>query len=118
MTSHRHTVATELTLNHTQVSRIRSDPLLKIFLFCAADSGLGRYEQLDIAFPSNIEVKVNTDEIKANFKGLKNKPGTTRPTDISDFVRKNVNYNNSIAVTYALTQKVSFRHDFLICSMI
>ncbi|KAL9093328.1 MAG: hypothetical protein Q9165_004069 [Trypethelium subeluteriae] len=106
MTNHRHTVATQLTLNQDQVARLRSDPSLRICLFCAADSGPGRYEQLDISFPSQIEVKVNNDEVKANFKGLKNKPGTTRPADITGFVRKTANYDNSISVTYALTNKV------------
>ncbi|KAI9661596.1 MAG: SUMO ligase siz1 [Bathelium mastoideum] len=105
MTSHRHTVATTLALNQDQAARIRSDPQLRICLFCGSDSGLGRYEQLDIAFPSQIEVKVNADEVKANYKGLKNKPGTTRPADITDFIRKTTNYDNAISITYALTQK-------------
>ena len=106
MNSHRHTAATQLTLNQNQANQIRNDPSLRIYLFCASDSGLGRYEQSDIAFPSQIEVKVNNEEVKANFKGLKNKPGTTRPADITDFVRKTANYTNSISITYALTQKV------------
>ena len=47
---------------------------------------------------------MNQDEVKANLRGLKNKPGTTRPADITDLLRKRPNYSNSIAVTYALTK--------------
>lgn len=47
------------------------------------------------------------DEIKANLRGLKNKPGSTRPADITNFVRKRPNYENSVVMTYALTHKVS-----------
>lgn len=63
---------------------------------------------MDIAFPSQIEVRVNMDEVKANYKGLKNKPGSTRPADITDLLRTTpANYRNSIVITYALTQKAS-----------
>jgi E3 SUMO-protein ligase PIAS1 len=69
---------------------------------------LSSFTRLDIAFPSQIEVRINAEEIKANFKGLKNKPGSTRPADITDQVRKSpANYRNNLVITYALTQKAS-----------
>jgi hypothetical protein len=53
-------------------------------------------------------VRINGDEIKANYKGLKNKPGSTRPADITGQVRTSpANYRNNLVVTYALTQKAS-----------
>jgi E3 SUMO-protein ligase PIAS1 len=110
MANHRQTVTAMITLDHSQADRIRSDTNLRIALFCMAENPLSSYEQHDIAFPSQIEVRVNDDEIKANFKGLKNKPGTTRPADITDFIRKRPNYDNRLSITYALTQKVRF-HD-------
>ena len=76
-------------------------------IFAAVDQPLGTYTRADIAFPSQVEVRINGDEVKANYKGLKNKPGSTRPADITEYVRKLPNYKNTIAVTYALTQKVS-----------
>lgn len=60
----------------------------------------------DISFPQQLEIKVSGEEVKANFKGLKNKPGSTRPADITAFIKKQANYVNNIAVTYALTHKV------------
>jgi hypothetical protein len=63
---------------------------------------------LDITFPSQIEVRINQDEVKANYKGLKNKPGSTRPADITSLLRTTpANYRNSITITYALTHKAS-----------
>lgn len=74
-------------------------------LFSATEPVLAPFTSSDISFPVNIEVKVNGQEVKANFKGLKNKPGSTRPADITDFVRAIPNYTNHIQITYALTQK-------------
>ena len=65
---------------------------------------------MDITFPSQIEVRINQDEVKANYKGLKNKPGSTRPADITDLLRTSpANYRNHVSITYALTQKASDR---------
>lgn len=66
------------------------------------------FTRQEVAFPGQIEVRVNGEEVKANYKGLKNKPGSTRPADITDFVRKSpAEYKNTLLITYALTQKAS-----------
>lgn len=73
-------------------------------IFCAA-SNVGVQ---DIAFPYQCEIKINGGEVKANLRGLKNKPGSTRPVDITNLLRlKPSNYNNSLDFTYALTAKAS-----------
>jgi E3 SUMO-protein ligase PIAS1 len=63
----------------------------------------------DIAFPHQSEIKVNGGEVKANLRGLKNKPGSTRPVDITKDLRLNgtVTYANTVEMTYALTTKAS-----------
>jgi E3 SUMO-protein ligase PIAS1 len=87
---------------------MKADKSLRLLLFSAFEQPLAPYSRLDVAFPSQIEVKINDDEVKANYKGLKNKPGSTRPADITEFVRfKIANSRNSFVVTYALTQKAS-----------
>jgi E3 SUMO-protein ligase PIAS1 len=87
---------------------MKADKSLRLLLFSALEQPLAPYSRLDVAFPSQIEVKINDDEVKANYKGLKNKPGSTRPADITEFVRfKIANSRNSFVVTYALTQKAS-----------
>lgn len=75
-------------------------------VYCAADTGLNQYTKSDVAFPHQVELKANLDEVKANLRGLKNKPGTTRPADVTSHIRKKPGYQNNIVMTYALTQKV------------
>jgi E3 SUMO-protein ligase PIAS1 len=93
-----------LTLPQPYVDRLRADSTLRILLYCAADNARGT--RCDISFPQQLEIKVGGEEVKANFKGLKNKPGSTRPADITGFIKKQANYVNNVAVTYALTHKV------------
>lgn len=75
-------------------------------VFCAAESYQPPSREVDIAFPHNVELKCNSDEVKANLRGLKNKPGSTRPADITHLIRKKANYPNSVEMVYALTNKV------------
>ena len=79
---------------------------MRIMVFCAADSPLGPYAKVDIAFPHQVELKVNEGDTKANLRGLKNKPGSTRPADITDCIRQKEKYSNKISLIYALTSKV------------
>lgn len=104
--SHRQNCSRPLALNESVCTRLKSDPSLRLLLFGALEQPLAPYTRCDIAFPSQIEVRINNEEIRANYKGLKNKPGSTRPVDVTDFVRKSpANYRNQLLVTYALTQK-------------
>jgi E3 SUMO-protein ligase PIAS1 len=104
MTHHRHTVKIALKVqDYPILKRVSLEPTLRIMVFCAAD-GLG---QQDIAFPHQSEIKVNGGEVKANLRGLKNKPGSTRPVDITNDLRLNgpPTYPNNVEMTYALTSK-------------
>lgn len=85
---------------------MKVDPNLRIMLY-GATALIGGFAAVDVTFPNQIEVRVNGDEVRSNFKGLKNKPGTTKPADITDFVRKAPGYQNSVQIVYALTSKVS-----------
>ncbi|KKY21086.1 putative miz zinc finger protein [Phaeomoniella chlamydospora] len=67
--------------------------------------GLSPYTSSDIAFPHQCELSCNLDEVKANLRGLKNKPGSTRPADITSYLRKKPGYSNKLSITYALTTK-------------
>jgi E3 SUMO-protein ligase PIAS1 len=107
MPHNRHSFDEKLYLSETTCTSLKADPSLRVMLYCAATSTLGPYAfNIDIAFPSQIEVKVNGEEVRKSFKGLKNKPGTTKPVDITDLVRKIPSYQNTIHVTYALTKEV------------
>src|SRR5689334_18616245 len=59
------------------------DPGKRIMLYCAAEP-IGGAIRSDIAFPHQLEIKVNNQDVRANFRGLKNRPGSTRPADITN----------------------------------
>lgn len=111
----RDSVDMKFTLSASTASRLQSDPNLRVMVYCAADTGLNQFSKSDIAFPHQVELKANLDEVKANLRGLKNKPGTTRPADITNYTRKKAGYVNQVTMTFALTQKVCI-DSFLPCS--
>ncbi|KAI9368006.1 transport protein particle component-domain-containing protein [Aspergillus egyptiacus] len=104
----RDSVELKILLSADVASRLHTDPKLRVMIFCAADTGLNQFTKSDIAFPHQVELKANLDEVKANLRGLKNKPGTTRPADITNYIRKKAGYTNHVVMTYALTQKRFF----------
>lgn len=93
-----------LTLGETAFRRLKSDKSLRVMLYCALDSK-STSEQV-ICFPNMPDSKVdmlrvNGAEIKANLKGLKKKPGTTKPADITDYLHQVPNTTNTIFLVYA-----------------
>lgn len=103
MAQNRHTMAIQLKpQSHPILARIPNDPSLRVMVFCAGEPN----GKQDIAFPHQSELKVNGGEVKANLRGLKNKPGSTRPVDITNDLRlKIAGYQNNVEMTYALTTK-------------
>ncbi|SMQ53175.1 unnamed protein product [Zymoseptoria tritici ST99CH_3D7] len=104
MPQNRHTVRAILALSPDHVKTLKDDPSMRLMLFCGMSGNMSPYVSVDVAFPNQLEVKINGDDVKHNFKGLKNKPGTTKPTDITDKVRKAQGYQNQLSITYALTK--------------
>ncbi|KAK0836845.1 E3 SUMO-protein ligase pli1 [Friedmanniomyces endolithicus] len=105
MPQNRNTVRATITLSTEQAQRMASSDNMRLLMYCGAAQGMSPYSPVDIAFPNQMEVKVNEDEIKSNFKGLKNKPGSTKPADLTQKIRARANYPNHMTVTYALTSR-------------
>lgn len=102
MAQHRSSV--HVTLRVTDMpflSKCVEDPSYRVMVFGATE-GPGLQ---DIAFPHQSELKVNGGDFKANLRGLKNKPGSTRPVDITSALRLKASYTNNIEFIYALTHK-------------
>lgn len=104
MASHRNSERISIRAqDHPALQFCVSDRTMRVMVFCAA----GNTGTQEVAFPYQCELKVNGGDIKANLRGLKNKPGSTRPVDITDSLRlRPAGYANTIEITYALTQKV------------
>lgn len=78
-------------------------------VYCAQKTWIGpSLQTIEVAFPGQIELKVNTEVYSGNLRGIKKKPGTTRPADVTDFVQKKPNYVNSVSITAASQDKASF----------
>lgn len=107
MTQHRHSVNIALkSQDNPALQMCLLDPNTRIMVFCAS----GNTGIQDISFPHQSELKVNGGEAKANLRGLKNKPGSTRPVDITNLLRvKPAGYPNNVEFTYALTTKAGSR---------
>jgi E3 SUMO-protein ligase PIAS1 len=103
MQHHRHSVNIFFKLSDYPIlQKCVEDKSYRVMVFCAAEvSGVQ-----NITFPHQCELRVNSDDIKANLRGLKNKPGSTRPVDITNALRLRPDYQNSIELIYALTNKV------------
>lgn len=105
MPQNRHTARSELKLTQELCDKLRSNSAYRLMMYCGQSSSFSQWSWADIAFPNQVEVKVNGEDVKANFKGLKNKPGSTKPADITTFLRKQPGYGNQLSLTYALTSK-------------
>lgn len=104
MPQHRNSVSITLKAQDSSyIQQCSTDSQFRVMVFCAA----GNTGPQEVSFPHQSELKVNGDDVKANLRGLKNKPGSTRPVDITPFLRlKPPSYVNTVEFTYALTQKV------------
>ncbi|CAJ2509901.1 Uu.00g058010.m01.CDS01 [Anthostomella pinea] len=104
MSQHRNSITMNIRVgDYPALSRCPVDKSYRVMVFCAGDN----HGMQDVAFPHQSELKVNGGEIKANLRGLKGKPGTTRPVDITGSLRfKQTQYANTVEFTYALTNKV------------
>ncbi|KHJ31093.1 putative miz zinc finger protein [Erysiphe necator] len=103
MATHRYTAKISLSVHQYPIlNQISKEMDYRVMVFGATE---GQGPQ-DIAFPYQSELKVNGGEVKANLRGLKNRPGSTRPVDITDNLRyQPPNYVNNIEMTYAMTNK-------------
>lgn len=99
----RDSVRATIQLPPEVADQLQKDSKHRVMVFCTtANSGYS-----DIVFPHQVELKCNGEDVKANLRGLKNKPGSTRPADITHLIRKKTpGYRNEIEMVYALTNKV------------
>ena len=102
----RDTVDLIINLRTDIAERLSTDRSTRAMIYSASEP-MSPFTKVEIEFPYQLEIRINQDEVQANFRGLKNKPGTTRPVDITTMLRPKPGYDNHMVVTYALTKKVS-----------
>ena len=101
----RDTARANIDLPAEVVDLLNIDANYRVMVFCSAD--VSALTPTEISFPHQVELKCNGNEVKANLRGLKGKPGSTRPADITSFIKKKIpGYQNVLEMVYALTNKV------------
>ncbi|KAK9446947.1 PINIT domain-containing protein [Limtongia smithiae] len=103
VSDHRNTVTLTFRFTVAQAERLMQDKTYRVFLLCALTDDFIR--QAPIQFPQSIEIRANGKFSTANLKGLKNKPGTAKPADLTDLLVLDSYYKNRIDVAYAYTSQ-------------
>jgi E3 SUMO-protein ligase PIAS1 len=103
--STRDTARANIDLRPEDAELLNKDANYRVMVFCSAD--VPASTPTEISFPHQVELKCNGNEVKANLRGLKGKHGSTRPADITSFIKKKIpGYQNILEMVYALTNKV------------
>lgn len=100
------------TLNNDQLTKLKSPgSKYQVRLFCTSSvfyAGTNAYRvntvPCPIEFPPTCEVRVNNVQLSANLKGLKKKPGTAPPADITTYLRLS-GVHNRIEMVYVNSQQ-------------
>ncbi|EXK78851.1 hypothetical protein FOQG_16495 [Fusarium oxysporum f. sp. raphani 54005] len=105
VTSRRHTISYAIRLEDSSSLRNCVDnPSYRVLIVCAG----GCVGLQDVAFPQGSQLKINGQAFPADFLGLKNKPGSVRPIDITDVLCLRPNYTNDVEFTYGPTKRVFY----------
>lgn len=82
----RASVQINFTLSKEERDLLLSKPSMKLYLFCgicANDSS-----DVDVEFPTQVELNCNGNIIRSSYKGLKHMKGTASPANLTPYVKK------------------------------
>ncbi|KAK9235967.1 PINIT domain-containing protein [Lipomyces kononenkoae] len=99
---HRSSFTMAFRFTQSQLDKMRDDSY-RVYLLSALSEDA--YRQATIQFPQSIEIRVNGKVVQANLRGIKNKPGTAKPADLTDYITKDAVTRNTIEVIYAYTRQ-------------
>jgi E3 SUMO-protein ligase PIAS1 len=107
----RNVVTTIIMWNPNQLDQLRSDSSLRVLVFCGErPPSAASTTVVDVAFPQHIELKIgigsSLQDVKANFKGIKKRPGSTNPVDITALVKVREFKTPKLEIHYALTDRI------------
>lgn len=93
---------------------LESDKKYRVYLFCGmVDPQKGFQSDQPIQFPHPNEIRVNNVQVRDNVKGLKNKPGTAKPADLTPHLRPPTQ-QNVLEVIYAFTKNEFFIYGYIV----
>lgn len=92
---------------------LESDQKYKVYLFCGMVNTTGFESNQPIQFPYPNEIKINNVQIKDNVRGLKNKPGTAKPADLTPYLRP-PSQQNLLEIVYAFTKSEYYIYCYIV----
>ena len=101
MPNHKNSIS--FTIPARFLSQCKADDSLRVMVFSAKSTNGPQ----DISFPQQSDIRIDSAEVKGlNMRGLKNKPGTTRPADLTAALLVRGAYDRRVEFIYALTTEV------------
>ncbi|CAG8599434.1 5690_t:CDS:10 [Paraglomus occultum] len=104
----RASVEFRLTRNVIDKIRDRHTSNCQLCLFCCSDIDLSTQRRSEYAlmeFPQRCEVLVNNNRLGGDLKGLKNRPGTVSPPNITHLIALDTSTVNKVEMVYDKTTK-------------
>lgn len=102
VTNGRCTCTIKFHLSRDDFHKLQNDDRQKLYVLCGKVDMSGTKGNSFIQFPSPHEFQMNKQQVIANVKGIKNRPGTTKPADITRYLSKS-NAENIFQFIYAFT---------------
>lgn len=99
----RGTCRVQFVLNEQDHNLLKSSSKCKLFLLCGAFDKSKPSTDALIEFPQPLEIHFNGTLVKDNVKGLKNKPGTARPANLTPYIAA-PNRTNNLDMVYAFSK--------------
>ncbi|EMR08028.1 hypothetical protein PNEG_03472 [Pneumocystis murina B123] len=100
----RNIITASVRLSLKAVEKLASNESYRVYLFCTATDSAAFGLAL-IEFPVHMDLKVNGKHLSANTRGLKKKPGTAPPVDVTSLLFLDSKLVNKIEIIYANTEK-------------
>lgn len=95
-------------LNESETSLLNSGDQYHLLLLSGAYDGVSSSEAL-LQFPNPLEIHFNGTIVKDNVKGIKNKPGTAKPADLTKYLQKSPSQNKlDLVYAFAKTDYLMF----------
>lgn len=82
----RASVQINFTLSKEERDLLLSKPSMKLYLFCGINTNDN--SDVDVEFPTQVELNCNGNIIRSSYKGLKHIKGTASPANLTPYVKK------------------------------
>ncbi|KAI5966324.1 SIZ1 [Candida pseudojiufengensis] len=105
-------------LTEEENAELKKDPSIKLYLLCGKQSnrkGIIQRSSTDVQveYPSQVDVWVNGERVTQSFKGLKNRPGTGSPVNLTNLVLRHPK-SNRIQFVYEKTTENFYIYLYLV----